>query len=196
MLDRRRGDHGDLIQRVRLHARVHELIREQRVAGLRELSLDLDRAGGGVHLVVDGKQAAPRQQGLLVAVIGEHRDGAARHRLTDLAEIVFGHRVHHGGRLQLRDDRDAGGAGGRHVVARIDEAQTHHAVHGRGDRAITHLYLQVLHIAGIGDDRALIFVDGRHLGIERLLGDRADLDQLTVALQVELRVGERGLVMR
>ena len=161
----RGGHHGHLIERVGLHAGIDELVREQGIGAGREGRLDLDGAGCRVHLVVEREQGAGGKQVFLVPIEGGHGHGAARHRLMDLTEIVFGHGIDYGGRAELRDDRDAGRGGRRDIVARIDEAQADHAIDRRGYRAITDLHLKILDVAGVGLHCAFVFLHGRDLGV-------------------------------
>ena len=68
VLDGGVGNEGDALQGVDEQARVDELVREERAVGVGEESAQLDGAGGGVDLVVDGEELAGGELGGLGAV--------------------------------------------------------------------------------------------------------------------------------
>jgi hypothetical protein len=196
-LDRLVGHQHRALQGVDEHSRVHELVRVEHAVGVVEGGLDLDGAGALIDLVVDRHQRAAGDAGAPVAVEGLHRDRARRALAReDRLEVVLGNGEQHRDRLHLGQHHEAARVVGVHHVPRVDEPQPGPAGDRREDAAVGELEAD-------GVDVALVGLDGRRdlrhagrLGVELLLGDEAALDQGPVALEVEARVAERGLVLR
>ena len=180
---------------VQQQARVDELAGEEPAVGVGKRRLQLDRAGGGVHLVVDRQQRAARELAPLLAVVGVHRHrGAARDPVEHGGDAVLGDGEDDGDRLQLRDHDEAVGVGRVHDVAGIHLAQPGPPADGRRDAAIGELDPDALEQAAIVLHRALVLADERALGVELLLGNRIGAGQRLVAREIEARVLQQGLV--
>ena len=98
--------------------------------------------------------------------------------------------------MQLRDDDDAVGVAGRHVVALVDLTQADAAVERRHDTAVSEVDLGGFHRRLVGFYRALILGDQSDLRIQRLVRHGVLRRQSLVARQVDLRALEHGLVAR
>ena len=109
-------------------------------------------------------------------------------------QIVLGHREQDADRLQLRDDDDAVGVAGRHIVALVDLTQADAAIERRHDPAIGQVNFGGFDRSLVGFHRALILSNESHLGIQRLMRHRVLRRQPLVSRQVHLRALEHGLV--
>jgi hypothetical protein len=98
--------------------------------------------------------------------------------------------------LQLRDDDDAVGIAGRHIVALIDLTQSDAAVERRNDPAICQVNFRGFHRGLVGFHRALILGNQSHLGIECLMRHSVLRRQSLVSRQIDLRALEHGFVPR
>ena len=161
-----------------------------------EGGLELDGAGALVDLVVDRHQRAAADPVAPLAIEGLHRDGARRalareHRL----EVVLGDREQHRDRLDLGEHHEAARVVGVHHVARVDEPQPGPAGDRGEDAAVGELEADGVDVALVGLDGRRDLRHGGGLGVELLLRDEAALDQGLVALEIEARVAERGLVL-
>src|SRR4029077_10701199 len=124
----------------------------------------LHHARRGVDLTVDGGNLVGRDLLYVGAVEGgdlqRRAGGELRH---DVGKIVLGYREDHRDRLQLRDDRDAAGARGLHVIARIDQAQPDAAGHRRDDVAIGDVERLRVDLRLIDLYRSLVLLDQKGL---------------------------------
>ena len=176
---------------------VDELVGEQLIVLVVELGPQLDRAGGGVDLVVERLQLADAQLGRAGAVVGGHRQGRVGAKpLLDLRQVVLGHREDHADRLQLGDDDDAGRIPRRDVVALVDQTQPDPAAHRRHDVAIGDVELRGIDLRLVGEDVRLILGDQVGLGVELLARYRVGLGEVLIALEIDLRGFEQRLVAR
>ena len=112
-----------IVQRLERQPDVDELLREQHALVVIEHGAQLQRARGGVDLVVGVGQRSVIQQGGEGAIVGgSHQLLAAVQPLHDLAQAVLGDGEQYRHRLQLRDHDDRGRIGADDV-AEIDLAQ-------------------------------------------------------------------------
>ena len=79
-LDRRHRHHGLVLQRVHQKADIDELAGEQLAVRIVEHGAQLDRAGGGIDLIVHGGELAAGDLDGLAAVIGVGRQHRALRR--------------------------------------------------------------------------------------------------------------------
>ena len=101
-----------------------------------------------------------------------------------------------GDRLQLRDRDDAGLLAGVDEIALVDEAEADAARDRRADRRVVELRLRGVDRGGVGGDRGGELEHQRVLRVELLLGGEVLLGERGVAGEIELGVGEIGLVLR
>ena len=101
-----------------------------------------------------------------------------------------------GDRLQLRDRDDAGLLPGVDEIALVDEAEAGAARDRGADGRIVELRPRGVDRRGVGGDRGGELQHQRVLRVELLLGGEVLLGERGVAGEVELGVGEVGLVLR
>ena len=88
-----------------VQAGIDELVRKQRVVGIVEARLELERAGGDVDLVVQRFQLAGGDAAGIGPVIGLHGQRVAGRQLgPHFGQLGLGQREHHGDGLGLGDD--------------------------------------------------------------------------------------------
>ena len=194
MLDRVIGNHGRILQRGDQQPRRDRLARPQRMVLVVEHRLEADRAACGVDLIVDHRQCAFRQRLLAVRRQRDHLQRLRRLRFVDGGQLVFRRGEDHGDRLDLRDRHDAGLRGGIDDVADIDLAQAGDARDRRLDRGVIDLGLGVGDRGVVGRDLRGQLRHGGALGVGLLAG--CEFAELGEALQIEIGVGEAGLVLR
>ena len=106
-----------------VQAGIDELVRKQRVVGIVEARLELERAGGDVDLVVQRFQLAGGDAAGIGPVIGLHGQRVAGRQLgPHFGQLGLGQREHHGDGLGLGDDHQAIGVGTGHQVALVHGA--------------------------------------------------------------------------
>src|ERR1041385_9043175 len=183
------------VLRVNQQTRIHELIRKQRVVLVRENCFELDRAGCRVDLVVESKQCARRELGLLSAI--ERIDcepAAAMQLLPNLRQVIFSNTKEHVYGFQLRDDEHAVCISGMNDVAGIDETQTDASGNRRCDPAIRKVDLCGVDLSLIDVHDAFVLMDGRDLRVELLLRNRVFTESELIASQIDVRIFEQRLV--
>ena len=161
-----------------------------------EFRLQLQRAGGGIDLVVDALQRAGVDDG--DPVIAEHIDQqcALAGGGVDSHDLLLRQAELHRDRLQLGNDNKTGYVGRVNDVALVDLAQAGAAGQWRNDLGVAKHRLHVV-------DRGLIgFYKGfrlRHHGLLRiglLLGAGVGCGELLIAREVEPLVGQLRLILR
>ena len=174
---------------------VHELARPQPFVLVRELSLQLNRAGVLIDLIVDEEKLALGKLFFVLLIEGEHRDRAVQHRLAHRAEIALRQREDHGARLDLREHRERIDVIGVDDVADIDLTEADHAVDRRRNGGVIELGLRRLDGGLIGVDRRLCRVDFGLLGIDVLQRLGVPQHQRLEPRQVLLGVDQLRLVL-
>src|SRR5208282_3399664 len=120
MLDGRRRNYRDTLQSVYQQPRIHELVGEEGIVFVVEERPHLNRASGGVDLVVEGEELASAELGLLRAIESIHGEPLSMLRLRlHLCEAVFRDGKNHSDRLQLSDHGERRSATRLDDVARI-----------------------------------------------------------------------------
>ena len=196
-LDRGVRHENDALERVDEEPRVHELVRKERVVGVREDRLELHRAGRRVDLVVHRRELAGLELVLEVAV--ERVDGqlpALAEAVAHRVELVLGQREDDRDGLHLRDDDEPVRVRGVNHVARVDEPEPDAAADRRRDARVREVEPRGVDLSLIGLEHAFALRDGRGLRVELLLRNRVLRRENPVALEVQLRVPEGGLVLR
>ncbi len=115
-------------------------------------------------------------------------------RLVDIGELLFRRGENHGDRLDLGDRHHAGLGRSVDDVADIDLAQAGDTRDRRPDGGIVELGLRVGDRGIVGGDLRGQLLHGRALGVGLLLG--REFAELGVALQIQIGVGQIGLVLR
>src|ERR1700733_6000862 len=157
VLDGGVGDQGHVVLGGHEQTGVHELVGKEDVVAVVKLGAEVDGAGGGVDLVVDGDQLAGGQLGGLVTIVGF--DGEVRsftHLLQHVGEVILGEGEDYGDGLDLGNDGEHGAAAGLDQVAGIDEAEANASGEGRDDVAVGQLHLVKVEGALIGLDQPLV----------------------------------------
>ncbi len=113
----------------------------------------------------------------------------------DLRKLVLRERKDHRDGLQLSDHQQAGGIGGVHDVADIDQAQPNPPTDRRGHVRIHDLEFGAVNRSLITLDGAFKLPDLRPLGVDLLLGNNAFFVQKLKALVVHLHVAELRLIL-
>ena len=179
-----------------MQAGIDELVRKQRVVGIVEARLELERAGGDVDLVVQRFQLAGGDAAGIGPVIGLHGQRVAGRQLgPHFGQLGLGQREHHGDGLGLGDDHQAIGVGTGHQVALVHLAQAETATDGRGDARVVQLQLGIVDIGLVALDRAFVLAHQRGLRVDLLFGDGVLLVQGLVALQVAAGVFQLGQIL-
>ena len=194
MLDRVVRHHRGILQRLHQQPGRDRLARPQGVVLVVEHRLEADGAAGGVDLIVDHRQRTFRQRLLAVGRDRDHLERLTGLGLVDVGQLLFRRGEDHGDRLDLGDRHDAGL--GRRVddVADIDLTQAGDARDRRLDGGIIELGLGVGDRGIVGGDLRGQLLHGRALGIGLLLG--REFAELGVALQVQVGIGQVGLILR
>src|SRR6185503_6900915 len=118
------GHDDGRVDRAQQKARVDELVREQRAAGIREARLRLDRAGLDVDLVVERQELAVVELVRAPAVPRGHRElGAGRQALLHVGHALLRDGELDVDRRYLRDRRYTGRIARRNVIADVDRTQ-------------------------------------------------------------------------
>src|SRR6266853_984585 len=161
---------------------------------IRKLGLELNSAGGLVDLIVDDHQLAATEHGLGDGVERVCNQTLLVKRFVDLRELLLGQGKDYGDRLDLRYYHYSSRIGGTHEIALIDQADAKPPVERRHERTILKEGLGVV-------DRALVQLhlrfelgDDGKLRVVLLPGHRGGLDQIGVALEVDLRISELRFV--
>ena len=103
---------------------IDELTRKKRQLTIGKAGLGLDRAGGGVHLVVQrGEHAGIQHEGTGAVQRGDFHRCTARGTFLQLANLVLRNRKHHINRRHLGDQCNPVGVGAAHYIAHIDGTQ-------------------------------------------------------------------------
>ncbi len=196
-LDRPVWHQGGTVQGLQQQAGVDELVREQGLVGVGEGGADPHRAGAGVDGVVDGLHRARGELLRVGAVVGVHRQGAARlHLRLQRRDVVLRHGEDHRDRVDLRHHHQAVGLRGGDVVAGVDLSQADAAVDRRADVAVGDVLLGGRDLALVGQHVALILADHEYLIFSSLRGDALLALQQLVAVVVELRLVQEVQVAR
>ncbi len=196
-LDRGVRHEDDALERVDEEPRVHELVRKEPVVGVREDGLELHRAGRRVDLVVHRRELTGLELVLEVAV--ERVDGqlpALAEAVAHRVELVLGQREDDGDGLNLREDDEPVRVRGVHHVAGVHEPEPGAAADGRRDARVCQVQPRGVDLPLIGLEDRLALRDGRGLRIELLLRNRVLRRENLIALEVQPRVPEDGLVLR
>src|SRR5580700_1485619 len=181
----------DSLQGVHQQPGVYELVGKQRAVFVFEEGSHLDRAGGGIDLVIEGQQFSRGQLGLLTPV--ESVDAQAfpvSHLRLHLCEVVFRNGEDYGDWLQLCDHCQSRGPACLNDVAGIHQPQAYATVDRRRNVAEGDLDLLVLHRTLVVFYRALILQDELFLVVERLLGNAVPRPCVAVTLKIHLRLGK------
>ena len=125
---------------------------------------------------------------------GDGEPLAAADARLDLGHAVLRHRELDVDRVELGDDRDAGGVAGADVVADVDRAQADPSRHRRDDPGVAEIEARGVLVGAVDDERRLELLDRGRLGVDVLAGDRVLAEQGLVALQLHPAVLELGLV--
>ncbi len=176
---------------------IDELVGKQDAGTIGETRLGLDRAGGGVDLVVEGRQGPLGEAGGARAVQsrgGQHRAGPQTR--GDLGHGILRQGEHHVHGVDLGDDDQAIGRAAGHIVAGIHLAQPDPPGDRGGDVAIVDVQPGVGDGGLVGLDHALVLLDQGRLGVDLLLGDGVLGRQGAVTLQVQPRIGQGRLVLQ
>ena len=115
-------------------------------------------------------------------------------RFIDVGQLVFRRGEDHGDRLDLGDRHDAGLRRGIDDVADVDLPQAGDARDRRLDGGVVELGLGVENGGIVGRDLRGQLRNGRTLGVGLLPG--REFAELGVALQIQIGVGQVGLVLR
>src|SRR5712692_4262161 len=167
------GNDDDVAQRIELHAHVDELVRKQRAVVIRELRLELHRAGGRIDLVVGRGERPFGESCLLLAVPYLHLNLlAGLHALHDDRDAVLRHGEYHRDRLQLSDHDQTVRVARAYHIAGVNQAQTYTAADRGGDARVHELQLRAVDLAAVDLHRAFVLAHQRGLGIDLLLRDR------------------------
>ena len=158
-----------------------------------EHRLEADGAAGSVDLIVDHRQGTIRQRFPAVGRERGHFQRLLCLRFVDGGQLVFGRRENHGDRLDLRDGDDAGLRRGIDDVADIDQTQAGDARDRRLDGSVVELGLRIEDGGVVGRDLRGKLRHGGALGVGLLPG--GELAEFNEALQIEIGVGEIGLVL-
>ena len=131
----------------------------------------------------------------MLAVVRFHRNFVAgfqtlQHRL----QTVLRYGEQHGDRFHLRNHHDAGGVARTHDVALIHLTQPKLAGNRRGHARVTQLQPRAIDLTLIDLHGTLKLAHQRLLTAHLLLGDRILLEQHAIALQINARIGEQGLI--
>src|SRR6185437_15827471 len=162
---------------------------------------ELDRAGRGVDLIVDHGELAALDDAVVVGAQRVDRERARSWRSfgkgrVDAVEVLLRQVEGHGDRLELRDHDDGLRGSGAHDVAFVDLAHAGATVERRDDGGVIEHRLHVIDRGLVGlYERGVL----RHYGglrVRLLLVDGVGEGQPLVALEVELGIGERRLVLR
>ncbi len=156
----------------------------------------LDGAGRGVDLVVDGLQRAGGQLervGAIPSFDGEAAVGAQG--LEHRRQVGFGHGEDHRDRPHLRDDDEAVRIAAADQVAGIDLAKSEAAVDRRDDLRVGQVEAGARDLRLGRLDGAVQLSDLRFLADHLLRRDQLFLLQLLVALEIGLGVAQPGLVL-
>src|ERR1700729_1070957 len=158
-----------------------------------EDGLEADGAAGRIDLVVHYRQRSFRQRPLAV---GRDRDGLERSSALsalDVRQLIFGRGENDGNRLNLSDRDDPGLSRGIDDIADIDLTQADDAGDRRLDVSVIELGLRIVDGSCVSRDLGGELRYAGALGVELLAG--GELTQLDEALQVQVDVGEIGLVL-
>ena len=177
-LDRGRRDQRHALLLLHQEVNVHELLREQHLVLVGKRETQPNIPGGGIDLVIDGRERSGPEFAIVGAVPYFRRQLLSGvPPLENLRQIVLGHREHHSDRLNLRDHHQAVRVGGMNDVARVHQAQSHTAGDLRRDMAIDQIQFRSIDRALIGLHRADQLVDQRFLGGALLFGNGVLLQQ-------------------
>ena len=120
--------------------------------------------------------------------------GCNRLRLVDIGQLLFRRGEDDGDRLDLGDRHDAGLGRGIDDVADVDLAQAGDARDRRLDLGVVELGLGVEDGGIVGRDLRGQLRNGGALGVGLLPG--REFAELGVALQIQIGVGQIGLILR
>ena len=116
------------------------------------------------------------------------------HMLDHIREVVFREGEQGGYGLDLRNDDKPVWIRRMNHVALIDEPQSDTAAQRRRNLAINQLQFLVVNLRLIRANRAFELSNSRFLRVQLLLRNHALFDQLIVAIIVDSRIDELGLV--
>src|SRR5271156_5621857 len=187
VLDRRGRNQDHVVEGFQEQAGIYKQIRKENAVFVVENGAQLQRAGGGVDLVVDALQFSRRQLGFFGAIVDIDRQGLAQaHLLLQCGHVVFRDGEDNGNRLQLADDYQRCGARSGGQVAGVDQAKTHTAVDGRSNVGEIQLHLVELQSSLIGLDQSLVLKNEFFLVIQGLFRDGIARPGILVAFQIHL----------
>jgi hypothetical protein len=155
----------------------------------------VDGPGGLVDRIVDDRQLALGELGLVVAAVGQHRQRARRLLLVNLVQVFLGKREVDEDRLRLSDRDQAVGVVAVDHVADIDEPHAEPARDRRADVGVAEVELGGFDQGLVGLGRRLQLRDLRLLLVIALPGLIAGGHQLGIAGEVGLRAGQLRLVL-
>ena len=115
--------------------------------------------------------------------------------LGNARDVVFGNGEFNVHRIDLGQDHQTRCAARRYVVAHINLAQTDTPVRGRGDAGVGEIQFGVIHRRLISHDLTFVLLNHSRLGVDLLTGDGVLGQQRLIALQVELGVREKRLIV-
>ena len=191
-----RGHDGRVFLCRQNESRIDKFSRPQFQVLVRESGLQLHRAGRLIDLVIDhGERAFAERCGVAAIERGDGKTARLAALVQQFLQILLRHGEDDRDRFQLRDDDDAARIGGVDDVADIDQPKSRASVDRRFDLRVIELRLRAL-------DRGLIGLDGRvelpglsFRSVEILFIDHLFFQQIGVARERRLRVGELGLVL-
>ena len=183
------GRYDNALQRVDQQPDIDELVRKQRRIRIREGRAQLERAGRQVDLIVERGEFAHGELAHIGAIEGRHAHRRARVQpARDSGEIVLGGREYDADRVYLRDDHDAGGVAGGHVISGIDLPQADAPRNGRNYARVAYVHPGRIDLRLIAGHGALVLGHHEDLIIDLLAGDRILLLEGLVAGEIRLRL--------
>src|SRR5262249_34169376 len=166
---------------------VDEPARPEHLVQVLELRLQMDRAGGGVDLIVDERELAIGQRRLVVHGVGGDFRRPARLTVADVVEPLSRHGEADENRLDLRD-------GDKTYVLRglNDVSDIHHTLSGasfdwRAYSGVIDIELCAIDLRLVRLHRRLQLADGPLLLVVTLPGLGSGRKQRGVAVEIELR---------
>ena len=192
---------------------VDELAWPQVALRIGKICFELNRAGTGIGLVVHHDEAADVELRFVVLAEGDGLHRSLRHGVLNLRYAYRRKGENHADWLELGDDDQGVRSGssrlrcrrgrrrGRrrcrrsHHIADIEQADSRDAVERGDESGISELSLGVFDRRLVIRDLRIEFIDGGLLVVTRLDRDGILLDQLVVALEVDLSIFKMDLVV-
>ena len=195
MLHHLAGDNQDVLLHAELQSRRYRQPWPERIVLVVELRLEPNCPRGEIDLIVADRQA-PGRKLVALRVHDRHFGRAGGQLLIDARHIFLRLGEDHGDRLQLRDRDDPGLLPGVDEIALVDEAESRAARDRGADGRIVELRPRGVDCRRVGGDRRGELQHHGVLRVELLLGGEVLLGERGEASEIELRIGEIGLVLR